>query len=270
MNEKSIYDEHVHELVNGGFDGELSATERAELEHLLANSATARTLRDELSSLGGLLDQVPEEQPPEYLENAIISQIRLPLANQAHGNKYDLFKTWLSTFWVRTGLAVAVGVLLTVGIYKTGSEISSPKDLTSMSGTMVKNPEADNGVLIDSIHVNSTVLTSEVKLLESDGMFAMDVTFGSPGSATLNVDFASSNLALEDISGLHREADEVNFGKGSVNIITSGPQHYEIIFRRIATKNDGSGENRLKIKPVELSFYAGSTLIEKTRLGHVE
>jgi len=79
-NDQLKADQHVLDLLNGSIDGELSTAEQAELDGLLAGSARVRDLNRELGTLTDTLDGVPEKQPPEYLHNAIINQVRLPVA----------------------------------------------------------------------------------------------------------------------------------------------------------------------------------------------
>ncbi len=88
-NDQSHVDQHVLDLLNGSIDGELSAAEQAELDSLLAGSARVSDLHEELKVLAGILDELPEQVPPEYLHNAIISQVRLPVVADAEDKSPD-------------------------------------------------------------------------------------------------------------------------------------------------------------------------------------
>ena len=48
--------------------------------------------------------ELPELEPPKYLQESIERQIRLPLQGRASGVKQGFFGNWLSANWLRTGL----------------------------------------------------------------------------------------------------------------------------------------------------------------------
>jgi len=256
-NGQSHVDQHVLNLLNGSMDGELSAAEQSELDALLAGSAHVRDLHEELKALSGILDGAPEREPPEYLHEAIISQVRLPVNSGVLEQKPGLFSQWLAAPWMRTGLAMTAGVLLTFGIYQTGTENLSPEDAARMTGTVVKNPA---GVLLDSTQFNAESIIGKAELRSRDGQLFVDVYLESDGEAVLNLGFTEQDLEYDGINGLQDSSDDVTVSNGLVSVVSSGKQHYELLLRSAADLD------KEQSSPLKLAFYAGSVLVHEAEL----
>ncbi len=258
----SRVEQHVLDLLNCSIDGALSAAGRAELDELLAGSAQVRDLKEELEVLAGILDGLPEQEPPEYLHHVIISravagQVREPPVSETRGEKPGLAMNLLSTPWLRTGLAVAAGLLLTVGIYQTGSENLSPEDTSSMAGTVVKNPR---GTLLDSTLFDAEAMRGKAELREQDGFLSLDVRIESAGLAVLKLGFPEQGLEFAGTNGLQNQAEDVTVKNGLVSVTGSGQQHYALLFKRTAElPQDGP-------TPLTVVFFAGDVLVHEAEL----
>lgn len=256
--DQSQVDQHILDLLNGSIDGELSAAEHAELDKLLAGSVDVRDLYEELKELAGILDGQPEQEPPEYLHSAITSQVRLPLPVDGQRQKPGFLSDWLSTPWMRTGLAVAAGVIITIGIYQSGPENLSSEDVSSMTGSIVKNP---NGELLDSTRFNTKAINGKAELRYKDGLLFVDVNLESAGKVVVNLNFSGQGLEYAGINGLQNKADDVAVANGSVSVASSGQQHYALLLKRTAEfAEDNPG-------PLMLEFFADDILVYETQLG---
>jgi len=256
-NGQTHVDQHVLDLLNGSIDGELSAAQQTELDTLLAGSAHVRELHEELKALTGILDKAPEREPPEYLHEAIISQVRLPVNAGVPERKPGLFSQWLAAPWMRTGLAMTAGVLLTFGIYQTGMENLSPEDAARMSGTVAKNPA---GVLLDSTQFNAETINGKAELRSRDGQLFVDVYLESDGKAVLNLGFTGQSLEYGGINGLQDLLDDVTVTNGVVSVTSSGQQHYELWLRSTTDLGkDQSGR-------LTLAFFADDALVHEAEL----
>lgn len=256
-NDQADVDQHVLDLLNGSIDGELSTAEQAELDTFLTGSAAVRDLYEELKVLSGILDDVPAQEPPEYLHSAIVSQVRLAVNSASQEQKSGLFSQWLAAPWMRTGLALAAGVMLTVGIYQTGSENLSPEDAARMTGTVMKNP---NGALLDSTRFNAPALKGKAELRSKDGLLFVDVYLESDGPAVLNLGFGGQSLEYAGVNGLQNPSDDVTVANGVISVTGSGRQHFELLLRSTADFDKGL-PSRLK-----LAFIADSVLIHEAEL----
>ncbi len=257
-NDKPLIDQHVYDLLNGSVDGELNATEQAELDRLMASSEQVRDLNEELTAISSLLDQVPEREPPDYLQNVIEKQVRLPVVNNASDGKHGLFGSWLNSNWLRTGFALAAGVVLTVGVYEMGSEPISDQDSANMVGTMVKNPLTNQEDILGSILLNTDVLSGVVELRNTDELFVLDIQLNSDGPAEVVVNFSKRGLAFEDITPMQDDRGVINESDGSVNLISSGEQHYTMRLRRTSVHE--------QTKPLNLKFFANNKLVREAEL----
>jgi hypothetical protein len=255
---KPHVDQHVHDLLNGSIDGELNATEQAELDRLMADSEHVRDLNEELLTISTLLDQVPEREPPEYLQSAIEKQVRLPVADNGSDGKQGFFGSWLNANWLRTGFALAAGVVLTVGVYKMGSEPISDQDNANLVGTMVKNPMAKQGELLGTILVETDLLNGVVELRNTDELFILDLQLNSAGISEVAVNFAGRGLVFEDITPEQDHEDSITVADGAITVANSGEQHHTIWLRRTS--------EFVETRPLELEFFANNKLVHEAEL----
>lgn len=257
-NDKPLIDQHIYELLNGSIDGELNATEQAELERLMASSEHVRDLNEELTAISSLLDQVPEREPPDYLQNVIEKQVRLPVMNNGPDGKQGLFGSWLNTNWLRTGFALAAGVVLTVGVYEMGSEPISDQDSASLVGTVVKNPVSKQGELLGTILVETDLLNGVVELRNTDDLFVLDLQLNSAGLSEVAVNFSGRGLVFEDITPEQDHEDTITVADGSVTVASSGEQHFTMRLRRTS--------EFVEARPLELEFFANNKLVHEAEL----
>ena len=256
---QATIDQHILDLLNGSIDGEISATEQDELDSLLASSPVVRSLNDELRAVTRILDELPELEPPQYLQETIEKQVRLPVQSQADTGKPGFFDGWLNANWLRTGAALAAGLVLTVGVYEMGSEPITTGDSTSMVGTMVKRGQTDQqGALLDSIHLDTEELKGLVELRNKDNLFTLEVQLSSDGPAELVVNFGGRGLEFEGVSRSQEPLDTVSVVDGSIHLASSGEQHFTLNLRHT--------EETRKAAPLELEVFANSKLIQQARL----
>ena len=81
--EQTSVDQNVLDLINRSIDAEISAQEQDELDRLLTASPEVHNLNEELRTVTRLLDEVQELNPPEYLQDSIERQVRLPVQDHA-------------------------------------------------------------------------------------------------------------------------------------------------------------------------------------------
>jgi len=253
-------DQHVLSLINSCIDGEISATEQEELDRLLIASPEVRNLNDELRKVTRLLDEVPELDPPEYLQDVIERQVRLP--GQDHtGSKKPGFlgNGWLSANWLRTGFALAAGAVLTVGIYEMGSEPITARDSSSMVGTIAKRGQVDQpGSLLDSIQLNTAKLNGLVELRNKNDSFTLDLQLRSGEPTEVVIDFAGRGLEFDGVTGKQAPDDSVSIVDGSIHLAGEGEQHYTVIFKRTSEVQH--------VAPLDVNFMASDELLLRAEL----
>lgn len=253
-------DENILNLLNRYIDGEISKTEQEELDQLLIASPEVRNLHDELITVTRLLDDVPVLDPPEYLQDAIERQVRLPVQDHAGpGNLGFWGNGWLSTNWLRTSLALAAGVVLTIGVYEMGSEPITARDSSSMVGTMAKRGSHDQpGALLDSIQLKTTKLNGLVELHNNNDFFTLDLQLSSDEFTEVVIDFGGRGLEFEGVIGEQVTNDNFVLVDGSVRLAHQGEQHYTVRFERKSTAQ--------QLLPLNVIFFAGDELILQSEL----
>ena len=157
-------------------------------------------LKEELENFVNVLDKLPEREPPQYLQKTIESQIRLAVQDDTLGEKQGLFGTWMPANWLRTGLAVAAGAVLTVGIYQMGSEPMSARDAEQMTGTVVKSPILEPLNLQDSVSFNTEKLSGQLELRSTGNLFTLNLQLSSAGPSEVIVNISDYGLEFEKIT----------------------------------------------------------------------
>lgn len=257
--ERVPVDQRMHDLINSSIDGEITSTEQDELDRFLANSQGARKLNDELRAVSKFLDELPVIEPPEFLQNAIERQVRLPVQSAASVQKPGFLAGWLNANWLRTGLALAAGVVLTVGVYEMGSEPITARDAANMSGTMAKSGQTEQQeVLVGSVNLNTGKMKGLVELHNKGDLFTLDLQLKSDGPSEVVVNFAGSGLEIDGVSGKQQPVDAVSIADGSIRLTSSGEQHYVLKLIRIAQVQQAA--------PLELDFFADGKLIQQSEL----
>lgn len=260
MNEQIQLNQRTQDLLDGGIDGELSTAEQQELDLLLAGSDKLRDLNEELKEFTRLLDELPEREPPRYLQSAIERQVRLPMQSNRHEEKRGFFGTWLPAHWLGTGFALAAGAVLTVGVYEMGSEPITAEDAVNLVGTVVNSQAVDQGELLDSIYISTNTLSGLVELRNKNDLVTLNVQLNSDGPTQLIVNFAGRGLEFEGITRNQDRKDVVSIENGSINIASSGEQHFKLKLKRTVEKQ---GQ---EIAPLKLEFFSNDTLVHKAEL----
>ena len=260
MNEQLPIDQRTRDLLNGGVDGELDSGEQVELDGLLAESTKLNDQNKELKSLAGLLDNLPEVEPPTYLQESIERQIRLPAHSSGFKEKKGTFATWLPAHWMRTGFALAAGAVLTITIYEMGAKPLSVGDFSNLSGTIAKQQASNQGALLDSADILTDTLTGSAELRSQGDLITLDVQLISDGPTQVVVDFADRGLEFIGVSHVQDRQDVVSVVDGSVKIAITGEQRYTMNLRKSSDYQLQSTE------PLELEFFSNDLLVHEAEL----
>jgi len=252
-------DQHAYELMNAAIDGELGPAGQAELDKLLAESDELQDFDAELRSFARLLNDVPERAPPEYLQQAIERQIRSPVSKNEQARGRAILNSLYPKHWLRAGLALAAGVVLTVGLYEMGSGPITARDASNLSGTIIEKPGSSRGELLDSVHIYTDTLQGAVELRSQGDLFSLDVKVKSEGLAQIVVNIAGRGLEFEGITNGQDFDNDVAVSDDSINVVSEGAQSYSLLLRQIPGSQP--------VTPLELEFFANDTLVQAAELG---
>ena len=251
-------DQHILDLLNASMDGEISAAEQAELDLLLANSESVRNLDKQLKTIAKLLDELPVLEPPQHLKSSIERQVRLP-ADGGKRKQPGALGQWLDSQWLRTGLALAAGVVLTFSVYEMGSRPISNRDTENLSGTMVKKGlTSQQGTLLDRVHLDTAQFSGLVELRNMDDVFTLDVQLNSEDPVDVVVDIAGRGLVFDGATHAQDSNDFVSVRDGAIHLASSGENRFTVKLRRTSDLQ--------QIEPIELDFFAKNQLVKKAEL----
>ncbi len=256
---QAIVDQHVLDLLNRGIDGELSVTEQDELDRLISTSPAVRNLDIELRVVTRMLDELPQVEPPQYLQETIERQVRLPAQSTTGLGKPGLLRSWLNTNWLRTGFALAAGVVLTVSVYEMGSEPITATDSATLTGTIAKmDVTGQQGVLLDRVSLATDGLNGLVELRHEGDLLTLDVQLTSDGPSELVVNFAGRGLEFDGVTRLQDPGETVSVADGVIHFASPGEQHFTVNLRRVSkTQPD---------VPLLLEFFSNSELVQQSEL----
>jgi len=251
-------DQRTQDLINASIDGEISAIEQDELDRLLLSSEDVRNLDRELRVVTKALDGLPVIEPPAYLQSAIERQVRLPV-NVAVQKKPAGFLAWLDSNWLRTGFALAAGVVLTISVYEMGSKPVSIDDTRNMSGTIIKHGKSGQQAdILDSIRLDGGQLSGLVELRNENDLFTVDLQLNSKAPVDVVVDFSASGLDFEAASNDSDSENAISYGDGKIRLASNGKEHFTVKLRRAT--DDKS------VDAIDLGIYSENRLVKRAKL----
>lgn len=255
MGKQEKLTQRVIDLLNADLDGELGPADKRELQKILAGSAAARAAGDELKKLDNMLGAVPEVEPPPQLQQSIERQVRLPSGHTA--NSGGRLAGWLSSNWLRAGVALAAGVVLTVGVLQMDPGPVSELNERDVVGTVVQPPQP---FLLEEASIVNDLFGGRVELFKSADSYMLRLHIKSEVPIDTSVRYAGLGLEFAGLDGIQSEG-EIAFPEDGVIVISAqGAREYGLKLR-------ASG-NKLIEGPaaLQLRFFANGRLLDETSL----
>ena len=225
-------DQRTLEMISAAADGELNASERAELEQLLANSAEARKFQAELAEMDSLLGDVPAVEPPSSLHLQIVNRVTLPQ------NKADTsFLRWLQPpqFMpvLRYGLAAAVGVLLATSFYESQSLFPANNDFDDLVGTMAPSRVVAEADILDTFDFRTDGLASLVQLQRRGNDVFLDIQIDADASLDISVDMSSTGVRPGALAQLDSSLESIVVEDQALQLRATGQRRLTVLLRRV-------------------------------------
>jgi len=141
------------ELISAEIDGVITGPQRAELNRLLLADPAVRALRDELTRTCGDLDDMPREELPAGLHEAIVA--RLPVARpQSHGLRHTSFT---SRPLLRYAAAFGGGLLVSALAFQFGNLDSTELGAGQLAGTIAEATHAEARMVVNLDPVRGSI-----------------------------------------------------------------------------------------------------------------
>lgn len=246
------------DLVNRDFDQQLSPAEQDELTSLLTESESARVLHMEMQKLLVQLNELPEREPPAYLNSSItnnirVSQIQSSATEESHSP--GLFTSLIEAISPRAGFATAALVVLMLGIYQFDSENAPQNDTERLAGSML--PDTSHSLIIDSFNIVNDKMTAVAELHRKQDLYVLELHLKAEAPFEVALHLAGSGLKYRDIQ---TNSDWVPTQEGRSIITDETDLHYELILEK--TKLE-SVQNH---QPLKMVFSRDSKVIMTAEL----
>jgi hypothetical protein len=246
-------DQKYTDLINADIDGEISASEKAELQAFLDESAEGRALHDELSSICATLDSVQSEEPPPHVRHIIMNSVKpTRKPEESPGFLQILFATPA----VKYAVTFAAGVFVTLSIMDS-DKISNHAfdDVTGLVGT-VANPV--NAALASSISVTEPDLAGTVSLRSAETMLILDFDLVAKSHIDIEAEYTDPSIWFNGFAQLESEGTTISAETGRVRLGMNGKRRYAVYLH-----NRGGRETT-----VNLRFLADGKVVHEASLGY--
>ena len=241
------------ELIHADIDGEISESERADLNEFLQQSEEGRSLRDELGSLCQAISSAKYVDPPPHLRHLIMESVKLAPKHQEASSKLT------AIFWlppVRYAGAFAAGALLTLAF--VGSDWASRHafdDVTELVGTISET--APEPITTDgSMRLTMNEIAGIVSVSNAGPILIVDFDIVSHEPVRIVADFSDRDIWFQGFAQLQSPATTVTADTGQITLITEGRRRYAMYLH-----NAGSDKAL-----IDLRFYVGDALIYEGQL----
>lgn len=242
------------DMINRSLDGELSESEQAEFDAILAGSDDARTYSEELSGLVSYIESTPAAEPPQDLQRKILTQIELPRPRKW----FTWAAGWMQGRPVSYGVAAGAGLLAAVAFYELAPPSSSPADLSNLVGTLSRNNGEVNLAELSALDIDAPGLQGKVQLRGNGNLRFLQLDVDSNETNEFHVSLAGSGLAF---GGLAHQAsggnDSFDYSKGNLSVSNSGATRFTVILTESSRKSTGSGEVVVSITRGGEEVYRG-------------
>jgi len=183
------------------------------------NGPDDKLLNDDIEKLDQAYQQLSSEEPPELLDQAILSSAHRAVEKNDH---------WLDFGWIH-GLTTAVVVVLAVSIILTQRQPVdldenglSPADVRSLGQTRKAESEMSGKMReqrVDDLRANKSMLAEDA-LLEEKIMRAnapVEVMAASPAVAEFADEPVASGAGKIEIDAVKKDADKITVARSSLS-----------------------------------------------------
>lgn len=241
------------DLINADIDGDISASEKAELQAFLDESAEGQALHDDLSSVCAALAAVQSEEPPPHVRHVIMNSVKpTHTPEKSPGFLQILFATPA----VKYAVTFAAGVFLTLSIMDA-NQISDHAfdDVTGLVGTVSDPIDA---AVASSVSVTKPDLAGTVSLRSAASMLILDFDLVAKSHIDVEAIYTDRSIWFNGFAQLESEGTTISAETGRVRLGMNGKRRYAVYLH-----NQGGRETT-----VNLRFLADGKVIHEASLDY--
>jgi len=270
------------ELMNREIDGLNSPKERAELEEYLRGNRDAERYYRELLFVAGLLDRIPEVEPPAQLKQSIMRAIfgeetvrsaetdeagavmgatgtgagRRAGRERRPASLLDVLRIrWQPRFAYVLATCVAVAVLLFVLFWRVVPG-RAPRDLEALYGSIVSSHEVGRVLPVQPAKFALAGVGGELHVRYEPEKILAALDLRSDSKVQIVFSY-SRDVSLESVTALKECEYSVKAGDGGFELTHSGECRYVIALR------DGQGTH----SPIGLKVVRGGAMLLEEAVG---
>jgi hypothetical protein len=248
------------DLIQADIDDVLSPEEEHELDVYLADNPVARDFRDELTGFCGRLNTVELLDPPPFLRQQILQNLKprkAPRANtsqQLRGILHLLFG--VST--LRYAASFAAGALLSY-TFISSDQLSKRAfdDITSLVGTMTQPQHTATLTSVDHIQLTRNEIAGTVRLSQAGSVLVIDFDLVAIDPVEVVAGFADPDIWFNGFAQAEQRAGTViSADAGQVTLHMDGQGRYAVYLYN-------AGQNGATVM---LKFYSSGNMIYEDEL----
>jgi hypothetical protein len=244
------------ELIQAAIDGEISSSDKDELDAFLAGSEEGRAVYSELVGLCQSLDGMPEIEPPPHLKHTLMNMA--PTKSQVSPSPGFLERLFAGPMLGYIGV-FAAGAVFTLAIVDSG-QISRGAfdDVTGLVGTM---SDADFVVPEHaSISVDRSEVAGTVTLRSTGPILIVDFELSSRQPVEILAGYSDQSIWFNGFAQLESSGTSVAAETGLVRLEMDGNRRYAVYLN-----NPGQ-----RPTTINLQFMAGGQVIHQAQLEYGE
>lgn len=242
------------DLINADLDGEISASDRTELQAFLSETAEGRTLHDELTSLCGTLDAVEQEDPPPALRHIIMNSV--PPARPGEESE-GFLQVLFATPALKYAATFAVGVFLTLSM--VNSDQISNQTFDNVSGLVGTVADPVTATVASSVTLSEIDIAGTVSLRSAGSLLILDFDLVSSDHIDVEAEYTDRTIWFNGFAQLASEGTTVSAEAGRVRLgMEEGKRRYAVYLH-----NEGGRDTT-----VSLRFLANGEVIHQAKLDY--
>jgi hypothetical protein len=242
-------DDRSIELIHGALDGELSASEQEELAARLQSDPALKSLMDDMRKLSGVLDRVPQANPPPGLRSRIMASVR---PRKRRGILEALLPDWPAPVTLRYAGAAAFGAAVAAVALQLGTtDISGPADVRGLVGTIAtyETPAVAQNI----ISLDTGIVTGSIETHRQGELVVMDFDLTAQRPLEIVADYSHSGLDFGGFAQLDGASASLDATSGKIEFGQERDHRYAVFFD--AAKNGGG--------TIELQFLTDRKLVHQ-------
>ena len=246
-------DQKYTDLINADIDGEISDSDRADLQAYLAQGAEGRALHEELSSLCSRLDAVDAADPPPHLRHVILNSVT-PASEIRKSPSF--FETLFATPALGYAATFAAGVLLTLTLVNSGQ--ISTKAFDDVAGLVGTVADPSNAQLLSTLSIDEAAIAGNVSLRSSGAMMILDFDLVAMEPVEIEAYYREKDIWFNGFAQLESSGTTVSADTGRVRLGMEGKRRYAVYLHNEAGRDT----------TVRLRFTADGKVVHEASLDY--